>query len=221
MQTQESSLSLTLKTRTQDLHTRAERHPFQGAMVSGRATRDAYADYLGQLLAIHAVLDPMLQSLAQKPGVIATVFKPYHVRVAALIEDLRTMEASAKPAVPLPATERFCVWLKAEFLSGSDRLLGVLYVLEGATNGGVFISKAVRKGLNLPEGRGTMYLDPHGPLQRERWAAFKTDLDASGANHGQTLEGAEMTFRVLCDIFDEMTPAAAVTTRPEAAARPV
>ena len=58
-------------------------------------------------------------------------------------------------------------------------LLGILYVLEGSTNGSKFIARKVRPAYELPAtGEGSAYLDPYGDVQPARWQEFKAAMDA-------------------------------------------
>ncbi|QKK07803.1 MAG: hypothetical protein HND58_06190 [Planctomycetota bacterium] len=49
-----------LRERTRELHTRAERHPVQAAMVRGQSGVGGYTAYLGQMWHIHEALESEL-----------------------------------------------------------------------------------------------------------------------------------------------------------------
>ena len=192
------ALSLALKRTTADLHTRAEKHPTQAKFVGGSATPDEYAAFLVQMAALHAALEPALQSCAADVPALQGVVRPHHFRQAAASADLRALGHLPGSDAPLPATARFCERLNTLSRRDPVSLLGVLYVLEGATNGGRFIAAAVRPALALPEGIGTTYLDPHGPHQQARWSQFRTSVDE------QKLTPAEQAAVVAaaCDTFE-------------------
>lgn len=202
MTTTADSLAALLKDRTADLHTRAERHAVQRALVTGRIGRDGYRAYLGQMLHIHAALDNALRAAAVADGPLAALVREHHFREAQLRADLEFLGGDA--GEPSPATAAFAAWIAGEACPAS--LAGVLYVLEGSTNGGRYIAKALRRTLALEAG-GTAYFDPHGEAQTERWSAFKTDLDALGlpeAQRSAALAAAERTFEAIIAVCDDL-----------------
>jgi len=200
-------LSVALKQATADLHTRAEKHPAQARMVGGRATREEYSAFLVQMAALHAYLEPALRELVSGVPALHGVVRPHHFRQAAASADLRALGQQPEQDAPLPATSRFCKRLVALSRHDPVALLGVLYVLEGATNGGRFIAAAVRPALSLPDGIGTAYLDPHGPFQRERWAQFRTSVDEQGlssAEQAAVIAAAYETFEAVYEILEDL-----------------
>lgn len=199
------SLSVALKKATADLHTRAEKHPAQARMVGGRATRDEYAAFLVQMAALHACLEPALQKLVKDVPALRGVLRPHHFRQAAANADLRAIGHQPKSDELLQPTSRFCERLQALSRRDPVALLGVLYVLEGATNGGKFIAAAVRPTLSLPDGIGTAYLEPHGPLQHERWSQFRASVDEqtlSSAEQAAVIAAACETFEAVYEILE-------------------
>ena len=85
-------------------------------------------------------------------------------------------------------------------------LLGMLYVMEGSTNGSKFIAAAIRKAYELT-GPGTTYLDPHGDLQKERWRTFKHDMDSVGFDEAESLaiiNAAMGVFRCFINLSEEL-----------------
>lgn len=202
--TSPTALSAALKQATAELHTRAEKHPSQAKLLTGRATSDEYAAFLAQMAALHYCLEAALRGLSEVSAV-AGVVRPYHFREAAASADLAALGYPASMVTPLAATLCFCERLQAMLEGDPVSLLGVLYVLEGATNGGRFIAAAVRPSLSLPEGIGTAYLDPHGSLQHERWAQFKTsvdELELSPAQRSAVITAARETFNAVYDILE-------------------
>ena len=86
-------------------------------------------------------------------------------------------------------------------------LLGLLYVLEGSTNGAKFMAKTLRKGLNLPEDRGAKYFDRYGDLQRERWTNFKATMNAQGFEQSEIdalVVEAKRMFQTFFEIGSEL-----------------
>src|SRR5688572_9026326 len=101
------SLALLLMDRTADLHTRAERHDVQRALVSGRIGRDGYGAYLGQMLHIHSALDRAIRTAGAGP--LAALVREHHYREHQIRADLEFL-GGAK-ADPGPSTAAFAAWI--------------------------------------------------------------------------------------------------------------
>lgn len=199
-------LADTLKTRTQNAHTAAERHEFQGRVLRGVLGKAAYAAQMGQYYLAHKALTSALSKAASDSSVGA-LFRPYHVYPAMFEADLRHFEIDPASVRPLEATKR----IVAEMGTADPvTLLGFTYVAEGSTNGGKFIGQALRRVLNAPNGEGLSSLDPHGEAQRERWHAFRgsldrLDLDESGRQ--RLVAAADRYFAYVIELFDELSKA--------------
>ncbi|HZW10355.1 MAG TPA: biliverdin-producing heme oxygenase [Phycisphaerales bacterium] len=200
-----------LRERTKDLHTRAERHPIQASLVKGGATRQAYAAYLGQLLHIHAALESELAARGASPALAPVEAGQFRAGHAAA--DLRELGLDA-PEEPVPPVVRF-----RDRVGSLDplELLGMQYVLEGSTNGGRYIARAVGRGADLSPGAATRYLDPYGESQKERWAAFcaaAASLDIQAEEIESVVRGAEAMFQLIIDTFDAMVARTTGSSRP-------
>lgn len=55
--------------------------------------------------------------------------------------------------------------------------LGALYVMEGSTLGGIYISKMIAKQLNIEDGKALSFFDGYGEQTENMWNAFKSRLD--------------------------------------------
>ena len=208
-------LAIDLKESTAALHSQAEKHPVQARLVGGTANREQYADYLAQMVHLHAPLDATLARVIADPArwpALGTLARPHHKRALNAERDLAALNLPAASTVPsAPSVTRFTGGLNLGDTTGNSpaslRTLGVLYVLEGSTNGGRFIAAAVRKALGLQTGTGDTFLDPHGTSQRERWTEFKTLLDTvtlTSAERAQVIAGAASTFQIMIDLCDEL-----------------
>jgi len=165
-----------LKNETWELHQQAEHHPFQQALVRGELPLDAYGRHLGQLRLVYGALEEALRNL-----------RAGHPELSGLIEDRRFHEdkladdaehIGAEPNPPaLPATQRLIDEIGRTASERPLALLGFFYVLEGSTNGGRFIAKALRRAYEFPGPEGTRAFDPYADGQREAWLEFK---DAMG-----------------------------------------
>jgi heme oxygenase len=168
---------LTLRESTASHHRRAEQHDFQQQFVRGTLPKALYIRWLGQMLHIHAALESRLDRLIAGSPPLASVFDDSRRKVGPLQEDLTFL--GAVPDQPaLPAVRAMVAWMDTLAETQPLALLGVLYVLEGSTNGSKFIARKVRPAYELPgSGEGSAYLDPYGNDQPARWQAFKAAMD--------------------------------------------
>ncbi len=178
MNTETAGTMLTLRESTASHHRRAEQHEFQQQFVRGTLPRPLYLHWLAQLLHIHAALEAHLDRLVTRNPQLKTVFDDGRRKVGPLRKDLAYLGASAdEPA--LPAALALVARMDRLASEQPMALLGILYVLEGSTNGSKFIARKVRPAYELPAtGEGAAYLDPYGDVQPARWQEFKAAVDA-------------------------------------------
>lgn len=168
-----------LRERTTEHHERAERHAFQKALASGRLARPAYAENIGQLMLVHAELERAIGALrAFDARAGAIVEGRLHAGVFA--DELRYLSVDAGKVRPLAEVAAVIGELRAMAAGEPLSVLGMLYVLEGSTNGGVFIAKAVTRAYGLTGPEGTRWLNPYGERQRAAWIGFKQSMEAAG-----------------------------------------
>ncbi len=166
-------LSQKLKDGTWDLHSQAEKQPFQQNLVKGQVSRDAYGGWLAQMLLVHSALEKRLRTLCDNDPRVAAVVSDEQYQEPYLLADLAALGYD-RPATALERTARLIETIEN---AAAIRLLGYHYVLEGSNNGNAFIARAVRPALGLEPGSGDRYLDPYGERQRAVWGAFKTAID--------------------------------------------
>lgn len=141
-----NTLLATLRDATRKEHASLERHPLLHSLVSDQLVLQDYLIFLRALLAFYRQLEPQLEGRlpvdCQREGY------RYLSRSALLMADLDRLvgdlDTGQVPLLPLPD------------LSTSDRVIGVLYVLEGATQGGRVISPRVIRllsGCQLPRNK--------------------------------------------------------------------
>ncbi len=207
-------LADTLKEQTKASHAKAERHGVQARLVKGEVSRGEFAAYLGQLLPVWKAVDAGLLAKAASDSRIAAMVKPYHAHSGRVAADLAFSGAAAGPV--LPATVRFVEMVKRETASGGPGLVGVWYVLEGSTNGGRYIAKALSRGLGIAGPEGLTSFDPHGEQQRERWQAWRAGLDAqqwSEPERTQIVNAATATFEAIYELMEGMEGAVGVVEK--------
>lgn len=199
------SLAAFLRRHTWDLHQRAEKHPGHGALFRGRVPFDFFLDQSAQTLLVQRVMDAAL-SAARRDPVLATLVEDYHIRSSRLEADLVACGRDVADVRAMPPT--------AALLARIDRaraepavLLGVLYVLEGSTNGAGFIARALRRAFGESAEPALRWLDPHGDQQAQRWQRFREALDRltlSEAQREMAATGARETFAWTIAVLDEL-----------------
>ncbi len=174
-----------LRTRTTEHHERAEKHPFQKALVSGRLPRPAYRENIAQLMFIHAELEARLRTLRESDPRVAAIIGDNRFHSGTFESELRFLGMEPGAAQALPEVTGLAEELRTLAAGEPLAALGMLYVLEGSTNGGVFIAKAVTRAYGLTGPEGTRWLNPHGEGQRPAWIAFKQAMDGAGFTPGE------------------------------------
>ena len=203
----------TLKAETGSHHRQAEGSPFQRSLVKGTLPVDGYIGWLEQMRGIYRVLEAQL-AVANVAARYATLLSSRWRRTPELLADLSHFGRPADP-IPVPATTAFIARLERWGREKSAALIGVLYVLEGSTNGSRHIARNLRKAYGL-DVAGLGYLDPYGEAQTTEWAQFKAALDVAipASDLPAVTAGAIATFEAVTAIGEELrhvTPEASTT----------
>lgn len=190
-----ATLADRLKLETADAHVRAERHPFQASMITGRLSAAGYAHWLQQMRVVHAALDRAI-TCAPAGSLLAKVADTSHTKVHLIDADLATLAPVSTSALPA-ATH-------AASLSCTDiGAVGVFYVLEGSTNGGIYIARALQRALPTA---GTAFLNPYGDAVRARWQTVREALNTlPGDTHDQIIAAAMSTFDAITALSEELS----------------
>ncbi len=207
------SIMTLLKSATADLHQAAESSPLQRQLVKGELPRDLYAAFLGQMYLVHAALEQAVRDASGSHPGFSTVVREYHDREQRLCEDLAFLGVVLQDITPVEATTATLTDIARAAADRPIALLGMLYVLEGSTNGSKYIARAIRKAYQIEQGPGVSYLDPHGELQGDRWQAFKTDMDSVGFTESESeaiIATAKGMFRSITEISDELSLSAPI-----------
>ncbi len=202
----------TLKDATGEQHTRAERHPMQASLVRGQLPVDAYCGYLEQLRHVHATLETQLMDAVIRDSRVAKVVRESQFRVEAIEADLAHFDCSGVDRTMNEATAALCEEITRTSETNPVALLGYHYVLEGSTNGGRFIAKALCGAYRLtPGGDGTRYLDPYGENHGAEWGAFRENMGAielGDDDVASMVATASAMFDGITSIMDALTGAA-------------
>ncbi len=132
-----------LKSATDDLHRMAEGRELQTRLVKGELVRDLYLDFLGQMLLVHVALENRLRSSLDLHPAFGRVVRDYHWRETQLRADIAFVGGDADGFVPLPATAALVAQIEGTAETEPVGLMGMLYVLEGSSNGSKFVAAAL------------------------------------------------------------------------------
>lgn len=210
-------LSQRLKVETQAMHTAAERHVFHQLLFSGTLPVDRLAEQHAAAGRVQSALERALDNVQTACPEVAAVYRGYHRRADLYTKDVAGLSAAPRSGASAPEaafTARLSGWASTDPIA----LLGALYVLEGSTNGGPFIQKAMARSM---PGVTLSALNPHGPDQAPRWTAFKTAIDGLGLTRDRqdaVVRAAAETFSALCSIMSASTAGLAPAGRPSAPA---
>lgn len=180
----DSQLHVLLRQASKRLHHELDHHPLLTPLMRSDLTAHQYGNALASLHGVYAVAeDWIVDCLAQYPQAF-----DYHRRrkLAALDSDLKSLGRT-----PLP--------FRLEFAPGKSLagLVGVLYTLEGATQGGQFIARSLQASsidnIQLAFFRG------YGELNRQRWLEFLEFADAQcpSADYAEAVSAAVSLFTVI------------------------
>ena len=201
-----SSIMQRLRAETSDLHSHAESRTIQRDIAKGEVERAKFVGYLGQLYAVHDVLENALREARDAHPAIAALATPDRMRIPDLELDLEFYGVDLSDIEVGKATERFVSLIERTRNADPVALLGAFYVLEGSTNGGRFLARVLRSSWNL-DGKGVAYFDPYGDRQPATWAAFKLGMDSASFDaerEDAIVEMAKRTFEAIAEISDEV-----------------
>jgi heme oxygenase len=203
-------LSLLLKTQTQPQHDDAEHHPLHAVLFGSQGharARAAYVRLLAQHLHVQEAFEPRLRSAASGSRSLDALVREHHYHLDALREDLAALGVTPELGIMCPATTRFIAFIELCAAHEGHGLLGVFYVFEGSTNGGTIVAMKIKESLGTGDGEGTRFINPHGPLVRARWAAWKEMLDTIDFDARQRhaiIAAAQETFRLSHAVLDDV-----------------
>lgn len=169
-----------LRMNTSDAHVRIEHQPRLRMLLSRELVLQNYVTLLRDLACWYDALDEQILLRLRALPEHSYCWLP---RSTWLAEDLRDLDATdlAKENVLKP---------KLPSMQNLDELVGVIYVMEGATQGGRVIAPLLEQRLGLTAQNGAHYFNAwqHGGWETFRaWAeTFRFDLDAATRTANQT-----------------------------------
>ena len=158
-------------------------------IMSPELTRQAYCELV---VGFYGFIAPAEESLLRS-GACGQTQVPFSGRekTSILVKDLENLEQPIPKVIPDDA---------AMNLSSPAKALGYLYVMEGSTLGGQFISRHLKKHLGLDAENGAAYFNGYGSQTSARWKEFCEALIVSAASLNQDdaiVESARATFEGL------------------------
>lgn len=204
---QNDGIMTRLKLGTTALHRHAETRPLQRAMIMGSVTRNQFSAYLAQLWLIHRALETHLRACRSEQPLIARVNREHQFRASDLEEDLVTLGMKPATIKPLPAVALLLRSMARAAQDNPIALLGMLYVLEGSTNGSRLIAQRLGRAPPLQDVSKLRSLDPYGDRQAEHWQTFKADMNALSLNDeqaGAIVHAAKKMFMAIAHMSEQV-----------------
>lgn len=188
------TLRASLREGSDDLHRRVERHPLLAPLMKPGLTCQAYASVLQAFYGFYAALEPWLVQALETQWLAHATYR-YQCRAPLLAQDL--LDLGFQPATCSLQTGEPPITMHS-----LEQVMGVLYVLEGATQGGRVIAPHVAYELNLSPEFGARYFYLH---VEQRWKELLALMASSAlpSYSSSAVESARETFRTLQDHLDQ------------------
>lgn len=188
-----------LREQTRPAHLALEAQPSLKRLLSSRLTETEYGQLLQSMLAFYQSLESeLVPAAAALLGRHPDPDYRYQPRAPLLANDCRDLGCATSGFIH-PAVE-------LRLADNEAYLLGVLYVIEGSTQGGRFIARHLAHTLGVSENSGASFFNIH--QWDNSWMAFRRWFDRDLACNYQDdiksiVEGADMTFSALHTHLDQ------------------
>jgi heme oxygenase len=160
---QVSRILAELRDATRHNHDALERRlPFMSADLDILLYRRLMQAYYG----FYSPLEHRLQQVEHLDSIIG----PKRYKASVLHRDLQALGLSGDQIRQLPSCEKLPV------IENRPQIIGVLYVIEGATLGGQILRRNARAQLGLEEHTGAAFLDVYGKATGVMWKAYLAHL---------------------------------------------
>ncbi|HBL73580.1 MAG TPA: hypothetical protein DD409_12360 [Bacteroidales bacterium] len=166
-----------LKQRTSELHHEVHGIPYIQALLKNELPALSYVGYLKALAIIYGALEKHV--LGQEGEKLKPFLHHYLRKLPLLLSDLDDLDGSQTPDI-LPAVGQALIMADAIMVHSISRpyaLLGYLYTLDGALNGGSILKKHLSNALGLTGDTGIRYFSCFGSNYRDFWMNFLGALD--------------------------------------------
>lgn len=182
----ESTRRKELREATQDLHDTLEKR-----LDLTRLDRDLahYRTYLERTYGYYLPLEQQLLRVSHSQSWFSEVLT--RSKATALHEDLRWLGVSQQAIELLPVAERLPT------IKSLDDVLGVLYVVEGATLGGQILARHFNNRWGIVRHCGATFVSVYGDQTVDKWARYLRWLEASTLDLNRVIVAARETFQTL------------------------
>lgn len=183
-----------LRARTGPMHKKLEQTPVSQSIVSAGLDMTAYRNYLKKVHRLHAGVEASVF-----PVISSVIGDASQRRKAAVIEkDLETVGDAATATGPEFADQGF--------MADPAFCMGIMYVSEGSTLGGMVIVKNVQAALGNAAQDATGFLTVYGQQTGSRWKKFLQELETfqlacDAASRQHIIDGAIYGFERTYQIF--------------------
>ena len=195
--TLDANILLRLKQETRPQHDAIERVPLLAALFAPHFDVHAYARLLSAQLHFYRPYEAMLKKY---PHIVEQT--QWRSKTALLEADLHALQVAGLSAQSDAQVEAV--------LDHPIRMLGVLYVFEGATLGGAVIRKHLLRTLGSQIADATNFYHCYGEHGGLQWKRFQQLLSETVAQHPEWADdivfGARMTFISMTTWFTQFTP---------------
>lgn len=181
------NLLVDLREGTEAQHRRLEKHPLLLPLMTSTLSLTQYAQVIAGFTGFYESLESRIKAMSSR---IEFPDYRYQVRLPLLLEDCAALPDCA--ITPCTVTPEY---------SCKDQLLGVLYVLEGATQGGRVITPRLHDSLALTANAGARYFNFY---QQNSWQKFRAMVEhcQQDCDYSLAVDSAQATFVSLYSHLD-------------------
>tara|TARA_B100001059_G_scaffold209031_1_gene221708 strand:- start:1098 stop:1766 length:669 start_codon:yes stop_codon:yes gene_type:complete len=164
-----------LKSETAAAHDRTEAIPFNECIIGRTMPQSRYAGQLECWGRVHHVLETSLD--ASQDPFIKMVWPGTAKRAPLISADLEWHGEADAPEESRIATTEMVQWVESVASDDPVKLLGILYVLEGSTLGGMILRKHLSELFDIDGEEGLAYYSVHGRDVMPNWKLFKARMN--------------------------------------------
>lgn len=195
-----------LRDETRAQHEAVEATPFSKLLLSQSLPLDAYKEQLWLYHQVLAVLEAELRRCDHP--ILRSLWDEKHSRLTMLCDDLDWLQVSTpSDSVCAPARE-LQSWIQTIVNEDPVCLVGVWYVFEGSSLGGVFMSRLIAEQYGFTN-RGYRYYSGHGSDSANRWRAYRSALNSLPLSANETtrvVQAAGVTFGHIGRLLGALIP---------------
>ncbi|MBC7452044.1 MAG: biliverdin-producing heme oxygenase [Cytophagales bacterium] len=153
-----------IKSETAVFHAKVEASALMSPITSKKITKDQYIHILNVFYAYFSGIEQQIDQVSD----IMNFLPDYTTRRKSewLLVDLEHLHAEMEPATDIVLPE----------ITTIAQALGALYVMEGSTLGGRFISMTLKESMGIDASSGTLFFNGYGPETGTKWTGFKQAL---------------------------------------------